>query len=300
MRFAVKRRKLLLASAACIVFIFAAAGIFSFNWPQNNAALSAISFGFAELKGKIMSQSLIFDAAEIIKPAERGVIVAVLKTPDSDSSLFHSTLGNAVIINHGDELVSVYGNLETTTLDGGVVESDSVIGVSGSSGWHKGQAGLEFQIIDIKNHKALNPRTLMPRFESELPLSIPAVIALNKQNESFLLGSVRQIPAGQYKLYLQNGASPYRTTVFVNGAVNETITYDALTAHKETGKLTIQGKNPYTAHDMYLSSINGFPRTQKHMYLSTIVLAHGRNTIRVLVSDINNVERQAVFSVDVN
>ena len=295
-----KRKNLLLIGAALIILGFAAAGIFSFNWPQNNAALSAISFGFAELRGKIMSHSLIFNAAEIIKPAERGVVVAVLKTPDSDSTLFHSTLGNAVIVNHGDELVSVYGNLDKITLADDSVEADSVIGVSGASGWQQGQTGLEFQIIDIKNHKALNPRTLMPRFESELRLVIPAVVALNKQNESFLLGAVRQIPAGQYKLYLQNGGSPYKTTVFVNGAVNETITYDALNANKETSKLTIQGKNPYTAHDIYFPPIENLPRAQKHIYLSTIVLTHGRNTIRVLASDINHVERQAVFTVDVN
>ena len=300
MRFAVKRKKLLLMGMALIIFGFAAAGIFSFNWIQNNASLSAISFGFAELRGKIMSHSLVFDSAEIITPAERGVVVAVLKTPDSDSSLFYSTLGNAVIINHGDELVSVYGNLDKITLAGDSVEADSVIGVSGSSGWQQGQTGLEFQIIDIKKHKALNPRTLMPRFESELPLSIPAVVALNKQNQSFLLGTVRQIPAGQYKLYLQNGGAPYKTTVFVNGAVNETITYDALNANKENGKLTIQGKNPYTAHDIYFSSIEDFSRAHQHRYLSTVALAHGRNTIRVLVSDINNVEQQAVFTVDVN
>jgi hypothetical protein len=295
MRFAMKKRKLHLI-AMPLVFACAAVGIFSFNWTQDNVSAGSFLLGFGELRDNIMSHSLCFNTAEVIKSAEKGVVVAVIKTPDSDSARFFSTLGNAVIVNHGDELVSVYGNLDHITLAGDSLEADSLIGVSGSSGWHREQAGLEFQIIDMKNQKALNPRTLMPRLESAASPALPVVVALNKQNESFLLGNARRIPAGQYKLYLRNGNAPYKTSVLVNGAVNETITYDALSASRENGRLTAQGKSPYTTEDIYPLT---FGDARNYLYLSAVTLAQGRNTVAVIVADINSVERQAVFSVDV-
>jgi hypothetical protein len=291
------------------VFIFLSSVLFSFEWPQDDVVLQSVYSGFAQLRDSLaagpsmMSQSLIFAQTARVKVSDKGVIAAIIREPDSDSTRFCSTLGNAVIVNHGDNLVSVYGNLDTVSVFADTVEVDtlSVIGFSGSSGWQQGESGLEFQIIDIQNRKAINPRILMPRFESESRLSIPQVIAVNKQGETFLLGTVRQIASGQYTLYLRGTyAAPYKTMVLVNGAIIETVTYDALNADRtHTGKLTIQGKNYYTAEELYPDLDREDTPGAKTMYVSTIVLSRGRNTIRVTLSDINNVETQVSFTVDV-
>jgi hypothetical protein len=215
--------------------------------------------------------------------------------------LFCSALGNAVIVNHGDMLAAVYGNLDTISLapDAAGVTADTVIGTSGASGWLQGQKGLEFQMLDIKNKRALNPRMLMPSFETELPLSIPWVFAVNRKNETFVLGAYTKLPAGQYKLYARGDhGAPYKTSVFVDVALFETITYDALST--TDAKLTVQGRTSYTTRDIFPGAFDPLMQDKTLLYLSTVLLSSGKKTIRVILSDINNVERQSSFTVDVN
>jgi murein DD-endopeptidase MepM/ murein hydrolase activator NlpD len=281
------------------VLLFAPILCFAFKWPQDNVVVQSFSLGFSEIRESAMSQSLIFEHNDRIKAAGSGTVVAVIEAPESDSSRFYSTLGNAAIVNHGDGLVSVYGNLDEISIapNDGEIAEDTVIGLSGSSGWHQGPKGLEFQVLDIKNRKALNPRALMPRFDAEEPLFIPWVTAVNKQNEPFTLGVNTRIPAGQYKLYVRgNHGTPYKTTVFVNGAIVETITYDALGT--VDAKLTVRGKSIYATQDIFPAAFDTLSRDKTQMYLSTVTFSHARNIVRVVLSDINNVERQADFTVD--
>jgi hypothetical protein len=281
-----------------VVLLFAPILCFAFRWPQDNVVLESFSLGFSEIRESAMSQSLVFAYNDRIKAAGAGTVVAVIEMPESDSSLFYSTLGNAAIVNHGDGLVSVYGNLDSVSLaPADRVTEDTVVGVSGSSGWHQGPKGLEFQLLDIKNRKALNPRVLMPRFDAEGPLFIPWVTAVNRQNETFTLGANTRIPAGQYKLYVRGShGTPYKTAVFVNGAIVESITYDALSTYD--ARLTVRGKNMYATQDIFPAASDASSRDKTQMYLSTVTLSHGKNIVRVVLGDINNVERQADFTVD--
>ncbi|GMO50119.1 MAG: hypothetical protein Pg6C_13450 [Treponemataceae bacterium] len=284
-----------------VILMLAPVFCFSFRWPQDNVQLQSFSLGFSELRESIMSQSLIFAHNDQIKAVENGTVVAVIRAPDSDSSLFCSTLGNAVIVNHGDTLVAVYGNLDEISLapDTDKVTDETIIGRSGTSGWIRGHQGLEFQMLDIKNKKALNPRSLMPRFETELPLYIPWVFAVNSKNEIFSLGAYTKLPAGQYKLYVRGDHGvPYKTAVLVDVAVYETIVYDALST--SGAKLTVQGRSAYATRDIYPGAFDTITQDKTLLYLSTVLLSSGKKTIRVILSDINNTERQSSFTVDVN
>jgi hypothetical protein len=282
------RRKIFffLCAAMCICGV---AALSAFDWIQEEVNINSFLTEFARLRGRMLSSSLVFAHGAQIKASEPGTIVAIIREPDSDTKRFYSTLGNAVIVNHSDDLITVYGNLAEVSVFGDV-DSQSVIGVSGSSGWQSGESGLEFQAADIKNRKVINPRILLPHFEAELPLAVSTVTAVNRQNETFALSAAARLASGQYSLYLSGlSGFPYRTSVSVNGAIVETIVYDTL--HERNGKLAIYGNRYYTTTEIYPD--------ERTLFLADIVLARGRNTVRVLLSDINNKETQATYSFEV-
>ena len=71
---------------------------------------------FGQLRGGIISTSLVFADASDIKAADNGYVVAVINEYDDDSVFFPSTLGNAVILAHDDDLITVYGNIDKETI----------------------------------------------------------------------------------------------------------------------------------------------------------------------------------------
>jgi hypothetical protein len=266
-----------------------AAALAAFDWTQDGVNINSFLTEFARLRGRMLSPSLVFAHGAEIRASEQGTVTVIIREPDSEANRFYSTLGNAVIVNHSDDLITVYGNLAEVSVFGNV-DSQSIIGVSGSSGWQPGESGLEFQAADIKNRKVINPRILLPHFEAELPLAVSTVTAVNRQNETFTLSAAARLASGQYSLYLSGlRGFPFRTSVSVNGALIETIVYDTL--HEQNGKLAVYGNRYYTTAEIYPD--------ERTLFLADVVLARGRNTVRVLLSDINNKETQATYSFEV-
>ncbi|MDR1784966.1 MAG: M23 family metallopeptidase [Spirochaetaceae bacterium] len=264
----------------------------AFDWPEQDVRPEAFAAPFAGMRGGLMSPSLVFSAPALVTAAGKGAIVAVIRAPDSDSPRFYSALGNAVVVNHSDGFISTYGNLATISVYPDTVYVDPLmpLGFSGASGWSEGGSGLEFQTADIRQRTAINPRTLLPRFQAELPLELPPVLAVNKQEESFPLQSTRRLAAGQYRFYLSGQAgNPYITTLTVNGVHVETIVSDTLNVRNNT--LAIRGNRYYGASEFYPS--------EGRRLLAEVNLSRGRNTVNVVIRDINNREKQVTFSLDV-
>jgi hypothetical protein len=277
---------------AALAVILAACGLFAFDWPQGGVTAESLATQFAQRRGGSFSPSLVFAQAAPVVAAAEGVAVAVIRAPGPDSNRFYSTLGNAVVVNHKDGFITAYGNLETflLPLNETQVESQALLGVSGSSGWRRSGNGLEFQAADIDQQTAVNPRTLLPRIEKERPLTPPVVYAVNRQNEIFPLQTAWRLAAGQYRLYLaENAGFPYSTSVSVNGAETETIVLNALSGRE--GRLAVRGNRRYTAQEFYPS--------ENRRFLAELALARGRNTVRVLLTDINKAERQATYTIEV-
>ena len=151
-----------------------------------------------------------------------------------ESDLFESTLGNAVVIAHKDNLLTVYANLaayeqeQREALTG--VISGAPLGTCSNSGWQEGQGCLEFQVVDTQNKSFINPRILMPRFGDELPLELRNITLVNKKGTTFTLGVQRTLNAGAYAIFKQrqDRAVPYKTTVYINGVEVQSISYDRL------------------------------------------------------------------------
>lgn len=285
-------KKLIFTSLA-IFTALATSAIFAFDWPQNEIMSDSFYSYFAQLRGGTLSTSLVFSESQEVKAADDGRILAIISEHDEDE-MFESTLGNAAILAHKDGLITVYANLDAQNLPSlyemTEVKTGTSFGETGASSWQKGEGCLEFQVLDIKNRTYVNPRILMPRVGKELPLTIKNVVAVSKKGVSYDLGTVKTMPSGIYQLYRerQDIAMPYKTTVYINGAVADAITYDTLS--EKNGRISVSGKKNYDVNVMYPDDTKAF--------LGEVTLPKGKNSINVIAADILGKEIQITYTVE--
>lgn len=267
---------------------------FAFDWPQNEVTKDSYSSYFGQKRGEIISTSICFAEPSEIKAAEDGFILAILTEYNDDTDFFPSTLGTAVILAHEDNLLSVYGNIdqETLTLHGDnehFVDSGAIIGSSGNTGWQNETSHLEFQIIDTKNKSAINPKVLMPRSETELPLNLNGIFVENKNHDFFDINTYKTFTSGLYRVYQKRNAVavPYKTNVYINGVIVDQISYD--TVIQENGKLCINGKKKYTSTDTY-------PNDSLQL-LGESMFTPGRITLGLSEADILGNIKQANYNI---
>ena len=285
--------KKLIFTSLSIFAALATSAIFAFDWPQNEIMSDSFFSYFAQLRGGTLSTSLVFSESQEVKAADNGRILAIISEHDEDE-MFESTLGNAAILAHNDGLITVYANLDAQNLPSlyemTEVTTGTSFGETGASSWQKGEGCLEFQVLDVKNRTYVNPRILMPRVGKELPLTIKNVVAVSKKGVSYDLGTVKTMPSGIYQLYRerQDIAMPYKTTVYINGAVADAITYDTLS--EKNGRISVSGKKNYDVNVMYPDDTKAF--------LGEVTLPKGKNSINVISADILGKEIQITYTVE--
>lgn len=282
--------------AVFLVSLCFSCSLFAFDWPQEETQADSFYSYFGQLRGSTISSSLIFTDSSDIKSCEDGKVLAVITEHTDDFGWFESTLGNAVILSHNDNISSVYGNIDESSVSENILSSTDILkgtylGKSGNSGWQEGTSCLEFQLLDTKNSNAINPRILMPRIGRELELFIQNVTLLDKKGNSYSLNTQRNIPAGTYYIYRerQEVAVPYRTSISLNGIAYENISYDTLNARN--GKLCAQGNEDYSVKILYPD--------EKKQLLGQVILTRGRLSLSIAVINILGAVRQVNFALDV-
>ena len=265
-----------------IAFLSTVLSVFAFDWPQANVTKDSFNSYFGQNRGGILSTSIIFSEPEEVKAAEDGYVIAVLTDNADDSDFFPSTLGTAVILSHSDDLLSVYANLDAQTLtlknqNERTIDAGAIIASSGNSGFQDNHGNLEFQIIDAKNKSAINPKVLMPRAEEEIPLSLSGIMIGSKNNDFYDINLYKTYNSGLYKVYFKRNpiASPYKTSVSINGVIVDQLSYDMIT--QENNKLCIIGKKKYTDSDI-------FPNDDLQL-LGEAMFTPGRATLGLTISD---------------
>lgn len=284
-------RKFLLTSLIAL----AASAASAFDWPQAEIESDSFYSYFGQLRGGTLSASLVFTDSAEIKAADQGRVIATLSEHSEETDLFESPLGNAAIIAHKDNLLTVYANLDSEGNENRAalteVDTGTPLGECSNSGWQEGQGCLEFQVIDTRNRAFINPRVLLPRFGKELEITIKDVSVTNKKGQESLFVLTKNLASGSYRIYKsrQDKAMPYRTTVYINGAAVQTIDYDMLV---QSGRfLCTRGVKPYSVKELY--------PTEKKMLLAELNLAKGRNIITLVVSDILGQETTLTYNIDV-
>lgn len=279
-----------------LIFIAFSISAFCFEWPQTETMSDSFYSYFGQLRGGTVANSLIFKENSEIKACDDGTIIAVISEHDDDFGWFESTLGNAVIISHNNNLATVYANLDGETVPEEIASSQKAytgmnLGVSGNSGWQESQSCLEFQVFDAENSSSINPRILMPRNGDELPVECGEVTLVDRNGVSSVLKKSVSVQPGVYTIYhtRQKVAVPYRTSVLINGVVMETVSFDVLKEYN--GKLCIHGNTYYPLSMLY-------PDEERQL-LSQLHLTSGLNKISISIYDILGNVKTSNYSVEV-
>lgn len=270
--------------------------LFAFEWPIPDISNQWIFSYFGNNNGGIISTSLIFKDETSVVASEKGTILIKMQEQTEDTDFFPSTLGTTVIISHEDELLSVYGNLDSKSVsthlqEKKIVEKKDIIGITGNSAWQKNKNSLEFQIIDTKKNSAINPKVLLPRMESELPLYVTNVIIKNKNNVSYELSKQKNFPSGFYRIYQLKSdlTNPYKTVLSLNGVIIDQINYDAI--NHENNKIYLSGKKKYTTSDIY---------PEKNLQLlGEVSFTPGKSTLGINIQDILGNTKQYNYNISI-
>ncbi len=265
----------------------------AFDWPQELIIPHSFSSYFAQKRGSSFSTSLIFTGSVPVKASDSGRVIVRIDQNSSSFISFPSTLGNAVILSHKDSLMTVYASLDSIqiTADRKEITAGEELGISGNSGWHTGPGCLEFQVIDVKNKTCINPLLLMPSISANFDLQLGKLFIADKKGTMVDLSIKKSFESGMYILYRDaaSGGMPYKTSVTVNGALVQTITYDALSLYEQ--QLCVSSKKNLPYSEVY-------PQDTLQ-YLAELHLNKGKNSITVQVFDILGNQKQSSFNVEV-
>ncbi len=258
--------------------------LIAFDWPQDDITADSFNSFFCQNRGGEISSSVIFSTPSIVKATEDGDLLVIITEQDDDTDFFPSTLGNVLVLSHKDNILSVYGNLESnSTLEFEKnnhisIKKGEYIAETGNSGWQERVSGLEFQIVDTENASSINPKVLMSRTESEVPLSITNVTLQNKNGNIIDLNNSKTIPTGLYKIYCKRNevACPYKSSILLNGVIVDKISYDIIIQENE--KTCVLGKKKYIQEAIY-------PDESRHL-LGEAMFTPGKTTLTVEVENI--------------
>lgn len=282
--------------SACILLISSIA--FSFDWPQEKVVQSDQFYSyFGQLRGETISNSLIFSEISDVKAADDGYLTVIISEYSDHTDFFPSTLGNAVILSHTDNLLTVYGNIDSESIlkeafNENCIKCGETFGTSGNSAWQQGHSSLEFQVIDTKNNTSINPRLLMPRVGKELPLYYNEIYLQGKNGRQYNVTNQNILPSGIYKVYKkrQAVAVPYRTRVAINGTVVDQISYDLL--RQDDNQICVSGRKNYSKSILY-------PNNDLQL-LGEATLTPGKNALQLTITDILGKEVNATYLLTIH
>lgn len=266
--------------------IFSAISLQAFEWPVKNVNPESFKSYFAQNRGNNMSTSLIIqsspekDEEETFIPEvtsiEEGKILVILSDIKDDNDFFPSTLGQAVIISHEDNIISVYGNLESQ-VESNMTSAPFVsrginLGIISNTGWNETPNSLELKIIDTKKQIAVNPRILLPRIEKEKTFAPAEIIVENKDGKRFDLNTNRSFLSGNYKFYQKRNetVTPLRSSISINGELSDELSFSEISQKNNQTFLTSKTKK-YSDDDIYPDS--------KLLFIGEAKIAKGKSVI---------------------
>lgn len=288
-----------LLPVACAALFFAFP-LHAVDWPTTQNELFS-SFGQNSVGRP--SVGMRFSGADSVRAADAGEIIfaASAGAEGGRGTAFPYPLGDWLALDHGNGIVSVYGNLEPfreTEASKTIVEKGAVVGRSGSTGWAENQ-GVFFSIYDRIEKRWVNPTMIASPRTDTRPPSIKSVTLVGRDGLSIALIPNRLVRQGVYRVIVeasdsenaskQNDLTPQRLVCLVNGTEQGSLHLE--TIKTINGELTVSRMKSTPAALSYLNS-GAFD-------LGDIRVSRGRTTIEVIARDAAGNDKTLAFSIAV-
>lgn len=267
-------------------------GLWCLEWPVTG--YKPLRF-FGQRAEGVIERGITVEKAETVRAAGHGRLLLTLSEKRNLSG-FPGTLGNAVILAHDEGLLTVYGNLDSVALaaERSQIDSQSILGIGGKSGW--GYDGcFSFMVIDHLKNTLLNPLLLIPSPQDSRGPVIRNVVMVSGSNQGIALGNAKGLRQGTYRLYADvsdtvdgssNELSPFRISVLVNGSEHHSLPFELL--KEENGRVFLSEREN-TRDSLYGDSSRTF--------LGEITLSRGRADLAIIARDTSGNERSVQFGL---
>lgn len=268
------------------VFTLLILSLFALDWPQaegvptispgtNRQGHPAVGYTF---KGE--GPIRVAGAGELLFHAEESRNIDALPMP----------LGNWIAIDHGDGIISLYGNLLSIRPynEHARYERDAIIGESGSDP----KNSVYFSIFDRKNNRWVNPVLVSPQRQDKYRPTIHSVTLISSTGRQIDLSQQKTIKQGLWTVHVNasdredsSGSKlfPLQTSCLLNGMETARIYIDTISA--QNGKPCI----PDSPQDQGNEIWKPYPSIE----LGTLRLNRGQARLEIIVQDANgNMERK--------
>ena len=281
--------KSLFLAFVCL-FIFGAVNVFSLESPCTGTT----SLIIGQKKYDSVERGITFKNAENVLASDHGTFLMTL----DENANFPTTLGKTVIINHNDGLQTIYGNLEEVTELVSDVQSGTIIGKVGESGFSE-KNSLLFQVVDTIQKAKINPLLLISLYSDRYAPQLRSLQLVNMQGIAYPLTQNRNISKGEYYIYSDSVDSifnsntffpVFKTITYLNGTEIASLSYETMSEKK--GKLFFQSSENDQIDETNIRK--GYNRIGK------INLKQGKNNISVELSDLAGNTRTFQWIVFVN
>jgi hypothetical protein len=170
--------------------------VFAIDWPSDQAVMVS-NFGKSDMGRPMLGDT--FQSEGPLSAIGNGEIV-FSRGVSAPASRFTSPLGNMLVVDHGDGLLSIYSRAEHLhKKPENPIEADTIIAMSGTSGWSKTE-GFYLSIFDRKERRWVNPSLIISAISDTRQPSIRSVKLKNSVNQIVDLASVRTIRQGAYTI----------------------------------------------------------------------------------------------------
>ncbi|MDR3357058.1 MAG: peptidoglycan DD-metalloendopeptidase family protein [Spirochaetaceae bacterium] len=190
------------------LFFVCGVSAFTFEWPSDGA-VTVSNFGKSDVGRPALGDTFRSDGP--LGAIEGGEII-YSRGVSSPASRFMSPLGNMLVVDHGDGLLSIYSRAaHLQTKPKSAVDAGTVIAVSGISGWSKTE-GFYLSVFDRKERRWVNPSLIISSIQDTRTPSIRSVKLKDNANRITDLSVVRTIQQGAYTVIVHAEVPRAKTT----------------------------------------------------------------------------------------
>ncbi len=137
----------------------------SFRWPADNPVITS---SFGESRGDHFHDGMdVISSNRTVYPVASGDLVYYWNKARFPFDEYPG-MGNYFIVDHGGEIVSIYGHLSDAVIPKSRYGEGEAIGSMGNTG-HSMATHLHFTLYNRNGKKSINPYSLLPRIEDAKP-----------------------------------------------------------------------------------------------------------------------------------